>query len=904
MNAAGSNFWQTGVWLIPLILLAIIGGLYLVSRLFEDKSHKELKNLRAEMRRLQSSRKELAYFTRAYSVDDPEPYGSLVERLMEHLELIEKQSNRLEQRLVRLQEGAHALTSNRWRTTMGAPFLWPPLLRGISQVQNELQAAWGTLDRAGEFEGALSGVSWQVAQQAGQAQRLCERIIQLLEELRARNLQGEVIEAAIRQAQDSKTALDGIPQHFLADDKASVLEQAEVDSTAQVHEILAETLPALEKLWEQAQDWERRHGLAIEWVATMRQALEEASRTLDNLPHNLEVVSFKNQFEGLEIVAQNLESAASRLEVDNLDSVAQEAERIAQIAQEAGAQLKRARRELAALESVLGELSQGFEQLPLQLATLRAKSVYPVEWTESFDLLSNLNRQLGELGSRRQTRTPEAVQKDLEIASRLRADLKDLTQQYEQVQAAHTRLVGLMDSLEFKQMCAWLPQAQEIVAQAGLYGPENWPGKSSVTGLANGVEILAKDVQRLMPSERSASIPETEIVQRLDEALNLSQTYRELKKTAEDFQARLAGIQDSEKQAQQNLETARNTLNQVVFIIHTNDLLSEVAASEASRLQDEVQARLEELGQRENGSVDKKCKRAGELIARFEQSANRWLDRLNQDILAAMEDLSAILSGLDSIVLLDETTVAQARRMLSDSGESSASRYRGKSNFPQAELVQEFKARSDYWQTCAANLHALKDVEDPVFESYEQAYNARQQTLELLADATTQLRQLRGWPPTSISFDSQQHELSQIDVEWRALKEKPARAISLVQQLGSLSSRYQALGGKINQNIERASRETDEIIRLEGQIEEVARDWQQRIYDLGDSPQASQEIGDLLASVDRELDRIQRQAKKGAKDYDQILHDLNELYRRARYFKAEIDENRSIDISGRVSTRR
>ena len=904
MDAAGANFWQTGVWLIPLILLAIVGGLYLVSRLFENRTHKEFKDLRADLRRLQSSRKELAYNVRAYSLADPEPYGSLVARLAEHLELIEVQANRLEQRLVRLQEGAHALTSNRWRTTMGALFLWPPLLRGISQVQNELQAAWRTLDRAGEFEGQLSEVSWEVAQRAGQADQLYQEVIQLLEGLSARNLQGEVIEAAIHRAQENKAALDGIAEHFLASDKDIVLEQADVEGTAHAHQVLANALPELGQLQEQAQSWDLRLNQAIEQVTGMRQALDEAERTLENLPQNLEVVSFKNQFEGLEIVARSLESTASRLEVDNLDSVAQEAGRITQIAQEAGAQLKRARRELSALESVLDELSQGVEALPLQLARLRAKSVYPVEWTESFDRLADLNRGITDLGFRKQTRTPEQVGEDLESASRLRADLKALTQQYEQVEEAHTRLLGLLDSLEFKQMNAWLPQVQELIAQAGIYGPENWTGKVALPGLADGVGTLTRDVLRLAPPERSTPIPETDVAPRLNEALNLSLAYRELKKTADEIQGRLAEIQASERQAREAQETARNTLHQIVFIIRSNDFLAEAAESEASRFQDEVQARLDELSQQERGSLDKKSKKAAELVARIEQSANRWLDSLNQDIQANAEEISAILADLDSILVLDEPAVAQSRRTLADGGGTGPGRSRGKSSFPLGELVQQFKGRSDVWQACTASLHALKDVEDPVFESYEVAYNARQAATELLADATTQLRQLRGWPPTSISFESQQQELRQIDSQWQALKDKPARAISLVGGLGSLSTRYQALAGKINQGLERASRETDEISRLEAQIEEVARDWQQRIYDLGDSPQAVGEIDDLLASIDRQLDQIQRQAKRGARGYDQVVQDLNELYRRAKYFKAEIDENRSIDVEGRIKTRR
>ena len=138
MGTAGANFWQTGVWLIPFILLAIVAGLYLLSRYMGNRTQEDLKGLRAEMRRLHSNRKELEYIAQAYSPDDPEPYGSRIERLLQGLAQIERRAMRLEQRLVHSQESAHGLVSDRWRATMGAIFLWPPLRKDIAQLQDDV----------------------------------------------------------------------------------------------------------------------------------------------------------------------------------------------------------------------------------------------------------------------------------------------------------------------------------------------------------------------------------------------------------------------------------------------------------------------------------------------------------------------------------------------------------------------------------------------------------------------------------------------------------------------------------------------------------------------------------------------------------------------------------------------
>ncbi|MBN1145654.1 MAG: hypothetical protein JXA78_00250 [Anaerolineales bacterium] len=904
MGAAGTNFWQSGVLLIPIILLAIVAGLYLLSRYLENRTQGDLKGLRSELRRLYSRRKEFEYIVQAYSPDDPEPFGSRLERLLEQLAQVERQAMRLEQQLVRLQEGAHALSSNRWRATMGALFLWPPLRRGVAQTQDELQAAWQNLEQVGESAEDLSGIGWQVALQSRQARQVHEQATQLLEGLRARKLQGEVIEAAIRQSRQIGAALAEIPGYFLESEQQSFLEQVDIDGAARAYDVLEETQPALERLWEQAQAWDRNQQATRKQVEAMQRALDEARRTLENLPLDLEAAPIKKQLEGLQIVAQNLDATMSRLEIDSIELVAQEAKRITQVAQEVSAQLKRARRELAALEGVLDEIAEGFEKLPLRFAVLRAKSIHPIEWTHSFDRLAALNRQAGALVQGKRTRTPEQVQQELETVAALRTGLRELSLHYEQVETAHTRLLALLEGPDFKQLGDWLPQARRLVEQAQAYTSENWPRKQAIAELPGKIEAMEKIYQRLAPANRAQPIGETEIVQRLDEAQKLSQDFQEAKTHLEQVQARLAEIQSAEKQAREKLETAQATLNQLAFIIRSNTFLAEIAASEANRLQNELQGLLGELGQRQRGSIEKKASQVEALVARIEQAANQWLSQLGQENQAAVKDLSAILADLDSIASLDEPAIAQAQRLLGSSQAADLGKARGKARAQLGELVQEFKSHSDFWQASAAAIHALQDVQGPVLDSYEQAYASREQSVELLTEVVSRLRQLRGWPPTSVSMQAEQSELEQIDAQWEALKARPVKALSLVQQLGNLSTRYQALGGKIVQSAERADRELDEIARMEEQIGELAQSWQGLLYELRDNPLASQEINKLLKSIERELGQIERDYKKGARDYNQVLQEMNAVYRNTRHFKVALDENRSIDAEGRVKTRR
>jgi DNA repair exonuclease SbcCD ATPase subunit len=890
--------------LIPLILLVIIGGFYLLSCYLERKTQEDFKGLRSELRSLQSSRRELEGVAAAYSPDDPEPFGSRVEVLQAQLLDIGEQARYLERRHVSLQEEMHKLASNRWRTTMGAPFFWYSIRKGITRLRAGLEATREAINAASELAGTFATISWELALQAREVHHLQGQASQLLKQLRARNLQGDSIEAATQGIAQCETVLSQIPGYFLEGEQVTVLEGADINDTALVNEILEDTQPLLDQLWKQAQTWEKGYDQASDRVAVMRRLLDEVEQTMGSMPSELEIIPFKNQFEGLQIVAQNLHATLTRLEVESIEMVTQEATRVAQIARDMGGQLKRARRELAALEGVLAELSEGLGKLPLQLAALGAKSAYPVEWTQSFEKLADLGRQAKISRPVKESRTPEQVQDELALATKLRVQLKELSRHYEQVEAAHTELLRLLKGPEFSHLTGWLANAQRVVEQVQAYAPDNWPRSDTIKELPGEVEAMAEGVQRLMPADQARPVPETEVAKSLEEARELADAYQKLKKRVENVQTRLSNIQGVEKQALETLKGSQTALNQIIYIVRSNAFLAEFAEREANRLQDDVQGLLAEFVDAQLGIVEKKARHATTLVARVEQNANQWLDQLNQDTRAAVQDLSTMLNEIGAIAPLEEPAVDNARHLLASGPAFDVGGFGGKSRFSLDELVQEFKRRNDYWQMCAAAISALQDVDEPLIKSYEGALLARTQTQGKLANVSNWLRQNRGWPPTSISLETERQELEKIEAQWEALPEKRFRAITLVQHLGDLSAKYQTLTEKIRQSAGRAENEMLQVEELEAEINDLAQLWENHWYAQRDNPIASQEIRELLEAIDHEQAQIRQQYKKGDKSYSQVLEALKALHRKIKHFKAALDEDHAIDVSGRVNTRR
>lgn len=899
MGTAEPSLFESGVWLIPIILFAILFGLFLVVRRWKKITLQDLKYLRSELRHYQSERKRLAHGMRGYAPDDPEPYGSRLQALEQQFLALDQQITELELRHVNMQERVRHLASTRWQETVGAPYFWYELRRELAGLKKDRQSIQAGLGAAGEFTQTFDNLGWEVARQARAIQQLQGHASRRLEHLRGRGIHGEAMGQATRLEQHCQAELAKLPPYFYRGDEATVAEQASKGSVAEAHAILAEAHPALEELLEQAQTWEKQYQQATEQVAGMRQCLSNLEQTLTSMPPGIVLNPFNAQFDGLTVISNNLHATLARLEAESIPAVTAEAGRVLKTAQEMEEQLKDLRQQQAALEQILPELNAGLQRLSEQLSTLGTQATHPVVWEQSRVQLTRLSRQAAALEKNNRQRTAEQLSQDLENARQLNLQCQELEKHCQQIAQQHAEIVSLLTSPELSQSQEWLPAALQLTAQVEQYSPENWPRTDGVKNLPDELQAFEEGLHILEVNNPARPIPEAEAAQRARDLRELAQFSKRLHQRVGNIHTRLAEIRSAEEQAQAQLDGARKAINQIALLVRSNTFLSGIAAHELQRIQSSLQQASSELEQHAQGSIEKKVRNAGSLAGRVEQAANGWLEQLNREVEAEVKSLSGSVTNLSSIAMLDEPALAEARRLLTSGQNMAGSSSGQKPRVPLDEIVLELKRRSDFWQACTAAVRAIEDLETPILESYESASEYRTAARELLGE-TSLARGKRTWPPVSAAPDAERQEFARLEEQWEGVKRQTIKAIALVSTLSNLASKYQSVALRAQQAAERAAHEQAEIEGLETEIENLAQRWQGQWRNYRNNPLATDEIRKLLGEIEREREQVKQSYRQGALNYRQVQQALLTLRRKARHSQVAIDDDNVVDVDGRI----
>ncbi len=886
--------------IIPIVILITVIGLFLLARLYQGRSQVALARLRSDWRRFEAGYQQVVTVAHDYLEDAQEPFLSLARKLRGTLDALDRIASPLRRQRVALNQRANDLSANPWKAVMGAPYLWYQLHRDLRKLEREMDRAWNALEACGQVENELAEVGWKLAQEARQMRHLQRRVQELLENLRTRHLQGDALDAALRKEQQAAGDLRRLPAYFYDGDAESVLTQADREAIIAAHQALETVRPTLDTLHTQAQEWQRQAQAAADQVGLMNKALDDLSQTLDTLPKPIDVSEALKQRDQMQQVAHNLQATLARLEVDSAALVTQEAAHLTQTAQETSSQLKRARRELAQLESVLEEVSPGFKDLSLRLATLGSKTVRPVQLTRSLEELAGLNRQVNRLGGAGRKRSPEQLSQDLSALTGARSKQKEMAAHVSEVEQAHAALLEALEQPPLAGLNEWLAQARRLLAEVAAYSAENWSRADNVAGLPDEVDALAQAAQALGLDAPAASIAEDAVTAHLEQARALAEAAARLQRRLENGLARLTDLQQTEQAARDRLEAAARQAGQIEFIVRSNQLLSSVAAQDLDRLSAELQSVRADLEQRQRGPLERKARQAEQLTGKLEQAANDWLGQLNQDTQETLQDLSAMVHALDEIAPLEEAALDKARELLEAAPAHQVGGRASRIQYPLEEVVGRLRQASQYWEACSAALKALGDFQ-PLIDTYDEANYQRGEARQAVSETTSWLRRKRAWPPTTVSLDAERQELEKTEAQWNDLRQKPTRAIARVAQLSGLGARYQALIERVGQAVERIEREETEVNEIESQIDERAGAWEALYRQYQDNPIAAAEMADLLESISREHEAIKRKYIQGSLDYPAALQELKKLHKRLDYFKAALDEQSSLDVRGNIT---
>lgn len=889
---------------LALFLLAVgLLGYYSLLQILIERVRQDAHHLSGELRSFEVRYRRIQADTQGYGADDPEPYGAKAHQLIQLDEQLGQFLVSTRERYVHIQQNLPRQPGTWYTPFKTWPFHLIGLRREINQILGKLKSQALHLDQAEQLSHDLAGLSWRIAQEARQLIADQLALAERLQVMHDHKVRGAALDALEAQAAQIELGLAQIPELFLDDDEAQVIQQAERASVVQVYQSLARLRPAWAQCDEQLRTWEAQLVRLNERVSSLMRSLAGVEQTLDSSPASLLRSELDVEFEHLTARQQQLQMQVSRPELEKLADLHSQADQLIQALQAFESDLRATRQSLEALQQILVQAAAEQKKLSDRYAALGTDRKHRVIWSRSSAILASLSQQLGKLGPAELARSPAQIEQDLENANQLALRQVELETTLQQVAAQQDELAALLDGPELGQALLWAQNTQKTLQQTRLFHADNWPRADGVSALPGELDELLGLLKVFAAGWPPEGIAEEQLGTRLENGQRLMASYQALRARVAIVETRLIELQHTENQARETLEDTRKVLTQAGLLASSNPFLSGIAAREIERLVAQVDKQLAELDQRQQGVLESKARQASGLSLRLEQGLNGWLERLNQDIQEKVKSLTASLTRLDSIAPLDEAQVAAARRLLA-SGENLLPAPGEKPRFTLEKAVLELKRRSEMQQSCTAATQALADLEKPVVESYQAASQIRQQVLTQFDEINTWLKQTRAWPPVAVDVEPEYKVLGSLESSWKALKSQPAKAIDLVKQLGDFGREYQALGGKVQQLTERGSREQKEIQKLENELDEYLSKWERLLEKYPDQAVVVEEIRSLLDDSDQELFQIKQSYREGALNYDEVYQKAQNLHRKVRLFQVALDETHTLDVSGKIITSR
>ncbi len=904
MNLEELSFLNTGLWLIPLVLLAGLVGIGILGRNWRQKALADMKTAGSLLRQIQGDLGQVTAAISGLSPEDPEPYGRRVNDIQGKIDQARGRHTEFNQRYVRLQEGARPISAVYKLITVLIPTSWYRLQREAGKLVGELQAEHSDLESARMQAEGLTHLGWDTAQQARQAFLVQQESKQLFEKLHALGLHGEQYESINRQRRQIREKLDQIPVYFFSGDEAEVINLAQREDVILTYSNIEAAKLELEQVISTGSEWETRLAAAGQKVQSLSRAVNGAQRLVSSAAGVLNLSGLESQLAVLQSRTHDLQAFMDAPEVERLPEAVSQAEQAMNELTEIQGQFGQLRQDLAALKRATGQVKVGLQEAAAAKEALADHSTLPVDMSRSDSELLQLQRESDELDAGDRLIDPEAIPVDLAKSLLVVTEIQDLISRLALVGQQHSELVGILDDPAVKDFDSWLESAHQLIERLESYAQENFAVEDRISGLPADLQEMEQAVNTLSSSVEKLPIAESEIGGQLESRSVFIQDQGILSQRLANLQKRLAQLEQEERQAVNLTEDAQMALSQIAFLVRSNSFLAGTAGKNLPDLQNEVKRAGIALENRDKGRIQDKARLAGAVTKRVQSAAIQWLVALGQEIQAQSQAIAAVVAALDTIATLEEGAISEARGLLSSLPAFPPDASLAQEGLPLVRLIPEFKQRSDFWQRCVGVRKAMLEIEAPVVRGHTQAAEAQQQVHQALDTASAWMAQRSSWPPSGVNLQDERVELSEIDQRWQALKSKPGNALLLVEQLGELSADYRALRERVQARADQAAQEMSRAEEVEADLAELSTLWQNQWYAYRQDPAVSGEIRTLLDEIEKTLKQIRGQYKRQNMEYEQVMSALKDLYRKVRFYQVELDAGHAVDAMGNIQRRR
>lgn len=890
------------VWILLLLVSLTAGSLMALGRFYEKKTGERLKNLRSELRRIQSFCQNLVEGAQTYRAGDPEPYRTPAAQFHELFSKLRYDIREIERSYVHLNEHITRLIHHPLQKTLASPASWPPIDKEIRSLKNRL-------DKANRYAGDVQSLfqqiqelPWETALQIRRLNDSIHSIISQLEALSRNGLYGDTFEAAVQVSQELQAAIESLPSEFKNSSRDELLQKATKATTIRTFEVLQENIPKAEQLSGKAAQWESQQALAASHLETMKGNIHNLEVILSQSHPNLDMSAERASWQKMKEIAQSLLDTANRLEVESIPLFCQEAGKLLSATQDLFIEINHAQREHTALIGLLNENIVETDSLSKSVGTLAGTSIFPIHWEGGEKKLASFSNEIQSLGDMGTHRSPAQVSTQLSAASRIRNELIEIKRQYRQIEQERTRLTAILDDPAMEKIPGLVQEARTLISETAKYSTDNWTDGENPAALGETIEQISFEHSRLVSSDRSSSISEVELAEKFKNSTQLLEKSRVVESLLNSLHQRWNVLKSAEAQAKDQIETQARSLVQLQLIARSNPFLDRTASKEIDQLQNTVQKLKQHFAQPEHGRLEARILETASLQTHLDGQIRGWLAHLTSELSNLRGDLTKSLNALNEIGVLEDPPIDQARRLLNSLADGRTRLPEGRKTAGLEDAILEIKESSDAWQECQAAQKGLESLQQ-LRDTYQQAGSLREETLEATGSLPEWGSRKRSWPPVSRDLKSERMELNDLEREWKAKRNQPSRAIGLVAHFSSLASRYQALSTRLKQFDEQRDEDHETIADLERQIAQAAGEWENLLRLYSDNPSACQEIQDFLNALDHNLEMIETGYLQSELEFDQVLQQMNSILRRIRFFQVALDDEHALDASGRIIRR-
>lgn len=822
--------------LIGVIILLVIALVWLarfvLHRLAQRWKHQFAAlvwEIQRRLKQLSDAAAQLEQAGRAYSPDDPEPYGSIAAELQQLLAQIHQahqvhseQFNRLcRQTLLFPRRRISRFVAGFW----SQPRFWWRQYQGAERLRRMIQASLAEVELAQQLLVRLQNIPLAVTRRGRELYDLGDALTQLEQSLYLAGVRGQMLDAAADFTRQLEDRLKSLPISFFHESEELVLEQADKDSTIQAWQTLSEIESPLQQHHQQFQQWQTLYQETGQQLQVMRQAVDSAQLRLNQVPFQVDISSHLVELEQARMEAEELEARYQTPTLEALPELSARVLGVTEVLQWLVAQADALADKIRRFLSLAVLSADVLAQTEARMTEAAQAENYPLLWSEHQENLQYLSQLQANVDPTRLRLTPAELERYLVVTEQLSARVQQLRDAVSAALLERSRLISFFERPELAPEPEWLEKARQLQRQVSQYTSRNWPD-DEITKIWSQAKQLAEQKEALV-SDPGQPLPVQELGLYSSQVQELLAGIKDLQLRLQQIQETLAGLQQAEQEARQKLSQALQEVEWLLKRLPTFNFLRDSGLQKhqkrLDRLRREGRRLIGELDKQKSGVVAEKSRRAVDWTRECQEVMQQLHQELGAEIKHGARRLEDELKTLAEVAPLDrEQAVRAARQSLT---QEVGSPRRGPIAGAGEPLIEQLhnllKRADDLYQSLQMLTGQVTDRIVPHLKKMNDAQQEAQASLKKLERSLGE----ESWPPVTCDLESIRRLVQQSEQGRTRLKQSGSTVREVLSTLDASIRYYENAQAKAS---EAMATLREERSRIEGIIDRVDQ-WQRRL---------------------------------------------------------------------------